>query len=160
MDRKIDMIVIHCSDSGEDQDIGVTEIESWHKARAEKESWSWFKDLQGLTKYIGYHYIVRRNGFVEVARPISNIGCHAKGVNKNSIGVCWIGRKHMAEDQKNGLVNIIASLCVSHGLLAQDIYGHYQFAKHKTCPNFDSPNTFESMDHFRTVVEMAIRDLK
>jgi N-acetylmuramoyl-L-alanine amidase len=167
--RKIDMIVVHCSDTPEDNpqtarneemDIGVEEIEDWHRSRAEKEPWSHFMDANGDVRYIGYHYVVRRAGVVEAGRPLNVAGCHAKGVNKSSIGVCWVGRAHMTDSQKRSLVALVAQLCIEHGLSALDVYGHNQFSQNKTCPNFNSQLTFESIDRFRSVIEMAIRDIK
>jgi N-acetylmuramoyl-L-alanine amidase len=163
------MIVIHCSDTrddnpetqkNEEMDVGVVEIEEWHRQRAETEPWGFYVDHNGSPKYIGYHYVVRRSGAVEVARPIEFVGCHAKGVNKNSIGVCWIGKNHMNDKQRVSLIAAVATLCVDHGLSVHDIYGHYQFSQNKTCPNFNSSHTFESIDHFRNIVELAIREIK
>lgn len=163
------MLIIHCTDSREDDpntsrneemDIGVAEIEEWHKKRAEKEPWSFYKDPTGAVKYIGYHFVVKRNGTVETGRPINEVGCHAKGVNKSSIGICWVGKSKMTDKQKESLITLVAVLCISHGLETIDVYGHNQFSTHKTCPNFNSVHTFESIEHFRNMVEMAIRELK
>lgn len=165
--RKIDSIIIHCSDSSEDNpdtpkvegDFGVENIEAWHKERAKTEPWTHYVDHNGEIRYIGYHWVIKRDGTIEIGRPESEIGCHCKGMNKSSIGVCWIGRNHMTDKQRGAMVQAIAELCVSHGLSHNDVYGHNQFSK-KTCPNFDSLFTFESMEHFRRIVEMAIRELK
>ena len=36
---------------------------------------------------IGYHYYIRQSGEVINTRPLSRIGAHAKGDNRNSIGI-------------------------------------------------------------------------
>ncbi len=160
-ERRIDMIVVHCSDSKDEMEFRAVDIEAWHRARAETgEPWSWYLDADNKPKYIGYHYVVCRDGMVEDGRPISKIGNHAKGVNKNSIGICWIGKSLMAPLQKQHLIDLVAHLCVVHGLSTNDVYGHCQFSQTKTCPNFNSPDTFESIDQFRNRVEMAIREIK
>jgi hypothetical protein len=141
-------------------DIGRDEIEQWHRERAQTEPWLWFNDLNGHQKFIGYHFVVRRSGTVELARPISKVGNHCKGNNKNSIGVVWVGRDEMTDAQRSTLVGMVANLCVHYSLSHTDVYGHCQFAANKTCPNFNSPLTFESIDHFRSEVEMAIREIK
>ena len=51
--RKINLIVIHCSDTYARMDIGVNEIRQWHLQRG-------FND-------IGYHYVIRRDGAIEQA---------------------------------------------------------------------------------------------
>ena len=40
---------------------------------------------------IGYHYYIRQSGEVINIRPLSRNGAHAKGYNRNSIGICYEG---------------------------------------------------------------------
>ncbi len=75
--RKINLIVIHCSATRADQDIGKTEIDVWHKAR-------------GFAK-IGYHYVIRRDSTLEKGRDEEEVGAHAEGYNAKSLGVCLVG---------------------------------------------------------------------
>ena len=72
--RKINRIVVHCSATPPDLDVGVYEIDHWHRER-------------GFNS-IGYHEIIRRNGFLEMGRPLKTIGAHVKGYNEDSIGIC------------------------------------------------------------------------
>ena len=39
----------------------------------------------------GYHFIVMQNGVIYAGRPVSEIGAHCKGHNKNTIGICFEG---------------------------------------------------------------------
>ena len=39
----------------------------------------------------GYHYVIKRDGQIELGRPIEKIGAHVKGYNKSSIGICYCG---------------------------------------------------------------------
>ncbi len=166
-DRKIDSIIIHCADTPEDNpstskiegEFTAADVESWHKQRALTEPWSHYTDSNGVERYIGYHYVVRRDGGVESARPENVVGCHCKGMNATSLAVCWIGRNHLTEKQRESLISIVAWICVKHALSYQDIYGHAQFSQ-KTCPNFSSADTFESIDAFRERVDLAIRQIK
>lgn len=59
-------------------DIGASEIRDWH---INKNGWS----------DIGYHYVNRRNGLIEIGRPIEVAGAHVKGHNYDSIGICMVG---------------------------------------------------------------------
>lgn len=77
MSRKIDTIIIHCAATKPSMDVGLKEIDQWHRA----------KGYFG----IGYHYVIRRNGEIEVGRPLDAAGAHAKGHNANSIGICLVG---------------------------------------------------------------------
>ena len=77
MTRPIDLIVIHCSATPPDMDIGLHQIRAWHLGKGWQD--------------VGYHYIIRRDGKLEVGRPESQRGAHAKGHNRNSIGICLVG---------------------------------------------------------------------
>lgn len=73
----IKYIVVHCSATPPSQDIGFTEIDKWHKQRG----WSG----------CGYHYIIRRNGTIEIGRRLNKAGAHAYGYNRKSWGICLVG---------------------------------------------------------------------
>ena len=79
--RKITLIVIHCSAVRPNQTSSAKDIDKWHKDRG--------------FKCIGYHYVIRRDGTIELGRPEWQVGahCHVKGQNHNlhSIGVCYEG---------------------------------------------------------------------
>ncbi len=75
--RPINLIVVHCSATPANRDIGVAEIRAMHKQRG-------FND-------IGYHHVVRRDGRVEVGRSEAVAGAHVVGHNAKSIGVCLVG---------------------------------------------------------------------
>lgn len=73
----IKYIVIHCSATKAQQDIGRNTIADWHKAKGWND--------------IGYHFVIRRNGTLEMGRPLSDVGAHAYGYNRMSWGVCMVG---------------------------------------------------------------------
>ena len=75
--RKIDRIILHCSATQEGKDFNAKDIDRWHRERG----WSG----------IGYHYVIKLDGTIEVGRDINKIGSHCKGYNKDSIGICYIG---------------------------------------------------------------------
>ena len=70
-------IIVHCSATSPDQDIGAKTIKEWHTGKG----WS----------DIGYHYVVRRNGKVERGRNVHMRGAHVKGHNHESVGICMVG---------------------------------------------------------------------
>lgn len=129
-------IVIHCSDTYADMDIGKAEITQWHLDRG----WSG----------CGYHYIIRRNGVVEMGRDLDNdgdvldeIGAHAKGYN-HWIGICMVGGKARTGEQPCNFTSAqwqsLSDLCV--GLMGRlrintdMIVGHNEISD-KNCPTFD-----------------------
>lgn len=72
-----DLIVIHCSATKPSQDIGVKEITEWHVAKG----WAG----------IGYHFVIRRDGQIELGRPLEDVGAHVQGHNSTSVGICMVG---------------------------------------------------------------------
>ncbi|MDB4301947.1 N-acetylmuramoyl-L-alanine amidase [bacterium] len=130
MARKIDLLVIHCSATPVTMDIGVKEIREWHTSSP--RNWS----------DIGYHYVIRLDGTVEKGRSPSRSGAHAKGFNKNSLGVCIIGgsdkdlkpENTMNEAQEKALIDLIVELDWTY--LDMDVKGHNELSS-KACPSFD-----------------------
>jgi len=108
--REIDTIIVHHTDSG---DVSVKTINEWHKERG----WSG----------IGYHYVIRANGDLEIGRPVSKIGAHAKGRNAHSIGIALTGRDHFTWQQKISLGILVRKLCKKYPI--KKIERH-----HERCP--------------------------
>lgn len=129
--RVLDAIVVHCTDSPDDRDIGAVEINDWHT----HQGW----------KGIGYHYVVRRSGKVEMGRPLALVGSHAKGYNAHSIGVVWVGRKNPAAEQTIALVDLVRELMAKHKIGINRIFGHCELNPGKTCPNLDMSKFREAL---------------
>lgn len=151
--RAIDEIVIHCSATREGKDVSADTIDASHKARNFS---SYVSDRR--TRYIGYHYLVHRDGRIEECRPLERIGCHASGHNARSIGVCYIGGLDSSENpkdtrteaQKAALVKLIRELkrkfpaikrVIGHRDTSPDLNGNgiidpYEYIK--ACPCFDA----------------------
>lgn len=70
-------IVIHCSATRCDSDYTVEQMLRDHKARG--------------FRTIGYHFYIRRDGGVSQHRQLLEVGAHARGYNRCSIGVCYEG---------------------------------------------------------------------
>ena len=136
--RKIESIIVHCSDSPWG-DAAI--IREWHLAR----NWN----------DIGYHAIVlnghRRNstdydeicdGLIEMGRPLEKAGSHCYGNNKCSIGICLVGVEAFTPPQFYSLRQMIDVWRQLYNVPADMIGGHKDFqmrhaGKRKTCPNFD-----------------------
>lgn len=144
MARKVDTIIVHCSDSPDTMDIGLAEIEDWHSKR--------FSGIliDGHRIHCGYHFIVRRDGTVETGRPEQFVGAHCEGHNATSIGICWIGRDRPAEKQRIMLLGLIRNVMLRYALTPNQVRGHKEFNPAKTCPNLD-------MDLLRRHLEVTMR---
>lgn len=123
--RPIEKIVIHCSASPDEMDIGVAEIRAWHTAERK------FSD-------IGYHEVIRRDGTLEKGRPLARIGAHCKGHNLYSVGICLIGQDVFTPAQMATLAERCQHYMTMFDLKPDQIFGHYELdTQGKTCPNFD-----------------------
>lgn len=126
--RAIDKIIIHCSATIERRDFSAADIRRWHLQRG-------FAD-------IGYHFVVRLDGTVEVGRPINRIGAHCLNQNRQSVGICYIGglardsrpKDTRTEAQRIALPALIRRIRRHHP--AATIHGHREFVA-KACPCFD-----------------------
>lgn len=80
-------------------------------------------DVESFRKYhkehnnyedIGYHFVIPREGRFQKGRDLKYIGAHARGKNKDSIGVCLIGNFHNyepTESQLNESLILYHDLC-------------------------------------------------
>jgi len=77
--KNTNRIIFHHSKS---PDVPIETIKKWHTDKPPKgKGW----------EDIGYHFVIRADGVIETGRPLEMIGAHAKGRNKDSIGVCLTG---------------------------------------------------------------------
>ena len=127
--RDIDRIVIHCADTYARMDIGVREIDEWHRARGFNQ--------------IGYHFVVRRDGSVETGRSVKEVDAHVKGYNAKSIGICMVGGKHddgrpdanFTRPQWRALDTLVGKLVGEFPNAT--VCGHRDLDPNKSCPCFD-----------------------
>lgn len=128
--RQINKIIVHCTATP--LDISVESIRNYHLSLGYKD--------------IGYHYLIDRFGFIHKCRRISLIGAHCKGHNIDSIGIALIGGENGKFDFTSAQLFALYDLCtrirIDYNISIYDIYGHNDFTKNKTCPNFNVKNFF------------------
>lgn len=128
--RTIKEIIIHCSATVENAKFDWEDIDRWHKAKG----WSG----------IGYHYVITLDGKIQSGRDLEKIGAHAKGRNRHSVGVCYIGGlsgQRVAKDtrtdaQKQALIDLLSWLKIEYP--EANILGHRDTGAKKACPCFDA----------------------
>lgn len=137
-----DLLVVYCSASGPALDIGVAEIDRWHRQRG--------------FETVGYHYVIRRDGTLQRGRRESEIGAHVKGHNSRSIGICLVGGVNADKRPENNftalqfdtLRRLLAVLkkrysqarILGHRDLSPDLNGDGRITANefiKACPCFD-----------------------
>ena len=128
--RHITLIVIHCSAVKPDQQSSAAQIDSWHRQR-------------GFHLGIGYHYVIRRDGTLEMGRPEYMVGAHCKNHNQHSIGVCYEGGLNARGDpadtrteaQKQTMLSLLKELKGRYPRAI--IVGHNTLNPLKACPCFN-----------------------
>jgi N-acetylmuramoyl-L-alanine amidase len=115
-------LVVHCSDTPNSHDLKAIDIHKMHL------SFGW--------DGIGYHKIICQNGEIEEGRPTYWVGAHVYENNKNSLGVCLIGKDNFNNNQLDTLFLLLKSWESQYP--NAEILGHRDFLNTtKTCPNFD-----------------------
>lgn len=137
--RNINRVILHCSATAEVMTLMPTRC-AWHLSRG----WS----------DIGYHYVIRLDGTIESGRPINKIGAHARGQNKDSVGICYVGgldasghpKNTMTPEQRISVNRICRALCqVLNKPLA--LNGHREYSA-KACPSFEVSEVFSSLQEW------------
>ena len=118
--QKIRYLVVHCSDT--DADLTAADIHAMHLG------FGWHG--------IGYHAVICQDGTLEPGRPHYWVGAHVYEHNKESLGVCLIGRESFSDAQMATLENLLRDWHARYP--RAKICGHCDFDNtEKTCPNFD-----------------------
>lgn len=132
--NKPNLVVIHCSATKADQDFSAQDIDRWHRQRGFLE--------------IGYHWVIRRDGTVQKGRDDSKFGAHAKGYNRNTIGVCLIGgvdangkaKRNFTDEQYAALRQVLIGI--------QDVHGVTRACGHRDLPNVVKDCPSFSVEHW------------
>lgn len=129
-------IVIHCTDSPyANRDL----IHMWHQDRGWSE--------------IGYNFVIlngrplpqiqrpSEDGSLQKGRSLLRDGAHARGDNRDSIGVVLVGVNQFTGRQMETLMKTIRLLMTQYNIAADRVVGHYELQsgilQKKTCPNID-----------------------
>lgn len=98
-----------------------------HKAR--------FNFISSLGWYVGYQYIIEKDGKVTQCRKDDEEGAHTVGQNKNSIGIMLSGNfdaTDPTESQKTALRELLKQKMTQWSIPKENIVPHRKFAS-KTC---------------------------
>lgn len=134
--RQIKYIVVHCTATKEGRDFNANDIDTWHK----HQGW----------KGIGYNYVIKLDGSVELGRDVDKIPAQVKGYNSHAIGVVYVGgedAKGNPKDtrttaQKASLLKLLKNLRKLYPMAK--ILGHRDFPNvRKACPSFDAKTEYK-----------------
>lgn len=129
-------IIIHHTGNPVDDDISAEQLHRSH------QNLGWAG--------IGYHFVIRKDGSIELGRPSECVGAHTEGFNYCSIGIHVCGNFNLAEPTKaqlNALPMLIADICDAYGLIASDsiVTGHRDLMATE-CPG---NNLYKQLDTIR-----------
>ena len=135
--RPIEKLIVHCSATPQFKEFDVEDITEWHVSG---NGWS----------DCGYHYVITLDGTIQEGRPEKKIGSHVKGVNRSSIGLCYIGGMDRAmkewidtrtPEQKESLEKLLKELKEKYPEAI--VYGHNDFTDKKVCPCFNAKEEYK-----------------
>lgn len=134
--RAIKEIIIHCTATKPSVDWGVKEIRRCH---INDNGWS----------DIGYHYVIRLNGFIERGRAEWRQGAHCVGHNRHSIGVCYVGGLDQNGNpsdtrtpaQRRAMLTMLKELIQKYHC---EIHGHNEYST-KACPCFNAYEEYKEL---------------
>lgn len=127
-------VVIHCADTRNGSAHTADDIDGWHRERGWRRSAAGLALQQPALKCIGYHAVIEADGTVVPCRHIMEIGAHVGGHNRNSVGVCLVGRDKFSLAQWHALRELVARW--EEAMPIARIAGHREFNAGKTCPGF------------------------
>ena len=105
---------------------------------------------------IGYSLVQTADGVWREGRGIDTEGAHAKGYNRDTIGICLTGNfetRPVPDDRWLSLVSMCAALCRRYGLSAADVRGHRELPGAATL----CPGKYIDMDRLRREVSERLR---
>lgn len=121
--RWVNRVFLHCSASDNPAHDDVSVMDAWHKARG----WSG----------VGYHFFIKKNGTIQVGRPIEQVPAAQGGNNAGTIAICCHGL--LKEKFTEAQFNAVRALCKDinnayNGRIT--FHGHCEVSS-KTCPVYD-----------------------
>ncbi|WP_221800498.1 N-acetylmuramoyl-L-alanine amidase [Oceanobacter mangrovi] len=168
--ENVDTIVVHCAATPNGQPFTAEQIDSWHADRGFKRDLTIPLEAEPFTLHtepplghIGYHYVIELDGTIRSGRPLNEIGAHAYGHNRFSVGICIVGTDAFTKRQWAALATLVDWLICERIAAPPVICGHRDLSPDvngdgevepwewvKTCPGFDvkewAENKFVPLD--------------
>ena len=131
----VEYIIVHCLQTPAGKEIDVNTVDEWHRQRG--------------FLCCGYHRIYQPDGSVQVGRPLSVKGAHAKNYNSKSIGVAYAGGGVTSEVTDTRTTQQKVTMVYDLMLLKKTfpnatIIGHRDVSA-KSCPGFDAEEEYKSL---------------
>lgn len=97
---------------------------------------------------IGYHYVVNKNGSIDLCHDPEIVSYHVGNSNGRAIGICMVGdfrTQTLESPQRDATLQLVRQLLQDFNLTIADVWGHIEFPGYewKQCPSI-------SMEQFRS----------
>lgn len=122
MENKPDKIIIHHT-AAEAPIPQFDAVNEWHRVR------DFIKSSLGY--FVGYHYLIEKDGTVRQAKEENEEGCHTIGQNLSSIAVCLVGdfsKVDPTTEQTEAMAKLVSELCRKYNIPVTNIFPHRHFA--------------------------------
>ena len=122
----IKIIVHHTADTSLGTQFG--KIDAYHKQRG--------FTVSSFGYYVGYHYLIERDGIIKQARKLTDEGCHTIGENLQSIGVALAGNfdvERPTNQQTKSLGKLCYELSTTYKIPIERVIGHRTHSN-TSCP--------------------------
>lgn len=109
---------------------------------------------------VGYHFGIEKvKGEVEVlvGRPLYRDGAHTLGSNEDTIGICIVGNYNVEDLERcvvGRLVDLCTSLCYTLDIPWDEVMGHKERDKNRTCPG-----DFFNLSEIRNLVRVKLEEI-
>lgn len=132
--RKIDFLVIHTAGAPGGVDQSAANIRAYHTSPTHPGG-PWLD--------IGYNFVARKSGLVELGRPLAQVPAQAKGFNQHALGICFTGNGDLSNftlAQYDAARLLVPALMARFGVPVAHVIGHREVSRFggpppgKTCP--------------------------
>lgn len=145
--RPLAWVVVHTAGAPNGRDQSAAAIRRYHMM---SNGW----------KDIGYHFVVRKDGTVELGRPLAQPGAHVAGFNDASIGISFTGNGDLADftlAQYDAGLALVRLLQTNFCIPCERVIGHREAAAAGDAPATSKtcPGARVDMDRFRARLAVA-----
>lgn len=129
------------------------DVDNWHRER-----WPGFVSRSGY--HVGYHYVIEWDGKVTKTREHDEEGAHAIGMNRSSIGVCFMGNFDLhlpSPEQLEAWDGVYKN--ISKEFPNIPTFPHRKYAN-KSCHGRLLPDDYFARRNQITTLELRVRQLR
>jgi N-acetyl-anhydromuramyl-L-alanine amidase AmpD len=135
---KPEYIILHHSLTKDSGTVSWQAIRNYHINTLEWDDIGYHFGIEFVSNNNNKAKVLRKNHYeVFVGRMLDKAGAHCRGMNHNSIGICFVGNFDLYKPEHEmwtlGL-KLVRSLMKVFNIPVKNVKGHRDFATYKSCP--------------------------